>query len=1045
MATKESVFISCGGEDTRYSFVSHLCMAFCRRNISINLSEIEEANASVVVFSHDYAFSEPSLDDLVKVWRLRLENGHLVVPVLYGVAQSDVEQLNGSFGEAFSEHEGSDSAHRVPEWRKAVVEIARLPGHECNAQISESKFVEDIVTDVHEKLFPTDKLGIQSILLEIEDLICQQPWAIRCVGIWGMGGIGKTTVAQAAFARMSEHYEASCFIPDFDESFRTMGLHRLRGETLPAVFDINNRSHPRRRKRCLLVLDDVSNPLDAESFLGGFDRFGLGSLIIITSRDKQVLVYCGVKQIYEVRGLNEDESLHLFSRRAFGKDAMKKEFLNVSEMVVEYAMGNPKVLTYYGEKLKGKKPAEMKMAFLKLKQHTPHKIMELFKNNYDSLSDNERNIFLDIACFFAGETVDYVVQLFEACGFFPRVGIEVLVYKSLVFISDNRVVMHDLIRDVARQIVNGETTQIERRCRLWEASIIKYLLEEVDLQVNGTLDIQGISLDTSELSFDVKSMAFKKMYGLRVLKIYNSSPGKHPRVRLPNGLESLPNELRLLHWENYPLKSLPQKFNPENLVELNMSHSKIKKLWEGTKDLRNLKMIRLSHSRQLTEFPRLSKALNLEHIDVEGCTGLVKVSSSIQYLGKLVVLNLKGCSRLQTLPAMVNLKSLEVLNLSGCSELENIQDFSENIREIYLSGTAIREVPSSIENLSKLAILDLENCKRLQHLPMGVSYLKSLGTLKLSGCSNLVGLQNLDALYLRCLQHLDATKTTTMEESSHLFSHHSAIKESKLDGSQFFQNSFALQFRSDTLDAHGCTSLESITWCFERIPRQCLLSNCFALSPAVVKDLAAKALAGFEHMELFGAPPELEVCLPTSVGEIPTMHISTDPRITMQLASQREQPVGFVLSVVVAFSDNNSRDLSFGVKCIGSWRARKGFCHSSERIFWFWEPWEDAPKLRHDHTFVFCQQVMKPRAVIMYDEVEFEFYPVKEWGMRPHDSCTVKQCGAYDVNALIDKQSPFPWKEWSVASKEGKLVKQMASEPKHPQESPPMNPETPHK
>ncbi|XP_019056468.1 PREDICTED: probable WRKY transcription factor 19, partial [Tarenaya hassleriana] len=122
--------------------------------------------------------------------------------------------------------------------------------------------------------------------------------------------------------------------------------------------------------------------------------------------------------------------------------------------------------------------------------------------------------------------------------------------------------------------------------------------------------------------------------------------------------------------------------------------------------------------------------------------------------------------RLQTLPAMVNLKSLEVLNLSGCSELENIQDFSENIREIYLSGTAIREVPSSIENLSKLAILDLENCKRLQHLPMGVSYLKSLGTLKLSGCSNLVGLQNLDALYLRCLQHLDATKTTTMEESS---------------------------------------------------------------------------------------------------------------------------------------------------------------------------------------------------------------------------------------------------------------------------------------
>ena len=43
---------------------------------------------------------------------------------------------------------------------------------------------------------------------------------------------------------------------------------------------------------------------------------------------------------------------------------------------------------------------------------------------------------------------------------------------------------------------------------------------------------------------------------------------------------SLPNSLRYLHWDRYPLKSLPSKFSPENLVELHMPNSKVKKLWK---------------------------------------------------------------------------------------------------------------------------------------------------------------------------------------------------------------------------------------------------------------------------------------------------------------------------------------------------------------------------------------------------------------------------------------------------------------------------------
>lgn len=94
----------------------------------------------------------------------------------------------------------------------------------------------------------------------------------------------------------------------------------------------------------------------------------------------------------------------------------------------------------------------------------------------------------------------------------------------------------------------------------------------------GTEDIEAISLDASNLNPDVKLSSLAYMYNLRFLKIYYSDPGNNRKT-----LESLPYGLRLLHWEYYPLQSLPQDFNTSNLVELNMPYSQLQRLWGGTK------------------------------------------------------------------------------------------------------------------------------------------------------------------------------------------------------------------------------------------------------------------------------------------------------------------------------------------------------------------------------------------------------------------------------------------------------------------------------
>ncbi|AEE78806.1 disease resistance-like protein [Arabidopsis thaliana] len=795
-------------EDTvRYSFVSHLCAAFRRRGISSfirengsdsesnGFSKLETSRASVVVFSEKYSSSKSCMEELVKVSERRRKNCLAVVPVFYPVTKSFMKKQIWNLGDVRSD------------WPSALLETVDLPGHELYDTQSDSDFVEEIVADVREKLNMSDNIGIYSKLGKIETLIYKQPWGVRSIGIWGMPGIGKTTLAKAAFDQLSGDYEASCFIKDFNKAFHEKGLYGLLeahfGKILREELGIKSSitrpillRNVLRHKRVLVVLDDVCKPLDAESFLGGFDWFCPGSLIIITSRDKQVFSICRVDQIYEVPGLNEEEALQLFSRCAFGKEIIHESLQKLSKKVIDYANGNPLALIFFGC-MSRKNPKPIEIAFPKVKKYLAHEIHDAVKSTYDSLSSNEKNIFLDIACLFRGENVDCVIHLLEGCGFFPRVEINVLVEKCLVSMAEGRVVMHNLIQSIGRKIINGG----KRRSRLWKPLIIKYFLE--DRQVLGSEDIEAIFLDPSALSFDVNPMAFENMYNLRYLKICSSNPGNHYALHLPKGVKSLPEELRLLHWEHFPLLSLPQDFNTRNLVILNMCYSKLQRLWEGTKELGMLKRIMLCHSQQLVGIQELQIALNMEVIDLQGCARLQRFLAT-GHFQHLRVINLSGCIKIKSFPEvppnieelylkqtgirsiptvtfspqdnsfiydhkdhkflnrevssdsqslsiMVYLDNLKVLDLSQCLELEDIQGIPKNLRKLYLGGTAIKELPS-LMHLSELVVLDLENCKRLHKLPMGIGNLSSLAVLNLSGCSELEDIQgiprNLEELYL---------------------------------------------------------------------------------------------------------------------------------------------------------------------------------------------------------------------------------------------------------------------------------------------------------
>nr|POE97388.1 putative disease resistance protein [Quercus suber] len=138
--------------------------------------------------------------------------------------------------------------------------------------------------------------------------------------------------------------------------------------------------------------------------------------------------------------------------------------------------------------------------------------------------------------------------------------------------------------------------------------------------------------------------------------------------------------------------------------------------------------------------PDFTRVPNLEKIYLRGCTNLIEVHSSVAILKRLIFMDLKDCIRLRSLPSRIETEYLEILIISGCSNVKVIPDFAENMQrlhKLYLNGTAIEKLSSSMEHLTGLMVLDLSHCKNLLYLSRTIIRLEYLREFVVSGCSKL--------------------------------------------------------------------------------------------------------------------------------------------------------------------------------------------------------------------------------------------------------------------------------------------------------------------
>ncbi|KAJ4723396.1 Disease resistance protein [Melia azedarach] len=231
------------------------------------------------------------------------------------------------------------------------------------------------------------------------------------------------------------------------------------------------------------------------------------------------------------------------------------------------------------------------------------------------------------------------------------------------------------------------------------------------------------------------------MTSLRLLKFYMPEhldvSDKRLNVHLSGDLKYLSDELRYFYWHGYPYNTLPKDFNPENLIRLCLPYSKVERLWKEKKEAYKLKYIDLRHSQYLTTIPDPLETPNLEQLNLLNCVKLPCVPSYIQNFNNLGSLSLMGCKYLTCFPHNIHFRAPIAINLWDCVKLTEFPEISGKVVVLNLRGTAIEEVPSSVESLTDLEILDMSFCTRLKILPTSICKLKSLSSLGLDGCSKL--------------------------------------------------------------------------------------------------------------------------------------------------------------------------------------------------------------------------------------------------------------------------------------------------------------------
>ncbi len=348
------------------------------------------------------------------------------------------------------------------------------------------------------------RIGLQGPVIEVVNYLHQ----VGILGIVGMGGIGKTTLAKEVYNEYAKQqsFERQSFLHDVRASsllsLQKQLVNDLLGEDLKSVEEFHNFFiRILRDQKVLIVIDGIDDKCQFDQLIPSLDKLLMqGSRVIVTSRDRNVLNYITSRsstresKLYEVQVLDCIHARQLFNWHAFYSDKASDGFQDLAKEVADSCNGLPLALEVMGAYLFDKKAPKHEVIWTESAKSLKvdpgaidHKLQKMFDISYEGLSSpTDKLMFLDIACSMIGQHESPIMNIWESCisctcpsSKSPHSSLMRLIDKSLVKLDENEnFQMHAVLRDMGKGVVKRQSLQeVGKRTHLWEPLETKEVLE----------------------------------------------------------------------------------------------------------------------------------------------------------------------------------------------------------------------------------------------------------------------------------------------------------------------------------------------------------------------------------------------------------------------------------------------------------------------------------------------------------------------------------------------------------------------------------------